>query len=306
MSKPVGWPATDLRVPEPRLPRRRRRPRRWLDVTLAGSALAHCVALLLLVLWHRAAPPPPPEQPGFAMVFDDGTISPQAVPNPGRHLERPNDANRSAASPPTQQTPEAPPQASVAPQVNLLPPEMRMMPPPMQQPGDTEAAPPPPPKPAARARTAPRASPFSHVHEYSFASRPEAGGPQGLHNSRSLNLQLGMLVKGGMLRDAVPHVSSPGADGDYLSALSDYVETHKYYPTQAAENGEEGTSVIRATIARDGTVKDVQLVESSGSRMLDLAWLSLFRDKHLAPFPDDMKESQRDFTLSMDYELIYH
>jgi len=305
MSDVGPWASMDLRVPEPRQPRRRRPQRRLIDITLVGSALAHCVALALLVFVHRVPPAAPPEQPGFAMVFDDGKISPDAVPTPGRHVERPSDADRTAVTPPTQQTPEPPPQASVAPEVNLLPPEMRMLPPPMQQPGETDQAPPPPEKPAARARTAPQASPFSHVHEYSFASRPESGGPRGLHNSRSLNLSLGMLVKGGMLRDAVPHVSSPGADGDYISALSDYVETHKYYPTQAAENGEEGTSVVRATIARDGTVKDVSLVESSGSRMLDLAWMSLFRAKHLAPFPDDMKENQRDFTLSMDYELIY-
>jgi protein TonB len=304
MADYAPWAAMDLRVPEPRQPRRRRPPRRVMDVTLAGSALVHCLALALLVFVHRAAPMPPPEQPGFAMVFDDGKISPEAVPNPGRYIERPSDAARATVAPPTQQTPEPPPEASPAPQVNLLPPEMRMMPPPMQQPGETDEAPPPPERPAARARTAPQVSPFSHVHEYSFASRPDSGGPQGLHNSRSMNLSLGMLVKGGMLRDAVPHVSSPGADGDYLSALSDYVETHKYYPQQAADNGEDGTSVIRATIVRDGTVKNVQLMESSGSRMLDVAWMSLFRSKHLPPFPDDMKENQRDFTLSMDYELI--
>jgi hypothetical protein len=36
-----------------------------------------------------------------------------------------------------------------------------------------------------------------------------------------------------------------------------------------------------------------------------MAWISLFREKHLAPFPENMRENQRDFTLSMDYELIY-
>jgi hypothetical protein len=39
--------------------------------------------------------------------------------------------------------------------------------------------------------------------------------------------------------------------------------------------------------------------------MLDLALLSMFRDKHLPPFPDDMKENERDFTISMTYEIVY-
>jgi hypothetical protein len=36
-----------------------------------------------------------------------------------------------------------------------------------------------------------------------------------------------------------------------------------------------------------------------------LALLSLFRDKHLPPFPDDMKENEHEFTISMTYEIVY-
>ena len=157
----------------------------------------------------------------------------------------------------------------------------------------------------ARTRTAPRASPFANPQQYSFESRPSASRPRGLRGSRSLNLSLGLTVRGGVLTDAVPHVASPGANGDYLELLNEYVETHKFYPEQARADNESGTSVIRATISRDGRVRDVQLVESSGSSWLDMAWLGLFRGQRLPPFPDDMKEAQRDFTMSMDYELIY-
>jgi protein TonB len=41
------------------------------------------------------------------------------------------------------------------------------------------------------------------------------------------------------------------------------------YPRASAERGEEGTCLLRITINRDGTVKDVQLKESSGYRDLD-------------------------------------
>ncbi|HEY7746566.1 MAG TPA: TonB family protein [Desulfuromonadales bacterium] len=41
------------------------------------------------------------------------------------------------------------------------------------------------------------------------------------------------------------------------------------YPRQAAERGEEGTCLLKITINRDGTVKDVRLMEPSGHRDLD-------------------------------------
>jgi len=41
------------------------------------------------------------------------------------------------------------------------------------------------------------------------------------------------------------------------------------YPARAAERGEEGTCLLKITINRDGTVKGVELKESSGHRDLD-------------------------------------
>jgi TonB family protein len=136
-----------------------------------------------------------------------------------------------------------------------------------------------------------------------FAAR-SARPTRGLHNSHSYDLSMGPVIEGGELKDAVPHIASPGADGDYMQLLSDYVETHKYYPEQAGRNGEQGTATIKAVIARDGTVKDVHLEQSSESRMLDVALLSMFRAKHLPPFPDDMREKEREFTITMTYEIV--
>lgn len=41
------------------------------------------------------------------------------------------------------------------------------------------------------------------------------------------------------------------------------------YPRRAAERGEEGTCLLKITVNRDGTVKEVRLMESSGHRDLD-------------------------------------
>ena len=62
--------------------------------------------------------------------------------------------------------------------------------------------------------------------------------------------------------------------------------------------------MIKAVFSRDGTVQSVQLMQSSGSRTLDVAWMDLFKHKRVAPFPPSMQEATQVVILSMDYELI--
>lgn len=296
---------------------RRRNTRERLGRTAAISLAIHLFALgLAIIVWYRAEKPaPPPEQPGFAVVFQGGEKSPKAVPNPGRFVTAPSQGSPPAPPPQPNQAQETPTQQAMAqpapreeaptsaPRVNLF--QGFDLPAPQEAP--REAKPTPRKAPRQLARRAPQAkdNPFAHPMMLSFAPTTPGAHSSGLRGSRSLDLSLGLTVKGGQLRDAVPHVSSPGADGDYIEALTAYVETHKFYPERAAREGESGTAVIKAVIARDGRVKDVRLVESSGSKWLDLAWISLFRNKKLAPFPDDMKEAEKEFTLGMVYELVY-
>jgi TonB family protein len=283
-------------------------PRRWLEMAVAVSLFVHgmILAIILLAKHLPSRPPEPPPEQGMEMVFEHGQQSPHAVPHPGRFIQIPRgETTGSVEQRPAQPTPPTPPPAMQRPEVNLLPPEM--LAPPM--PPTAHAEPTPSPSKAerqekARPRAAPQSNPFAHLTMQNFAPRPPSHA-RGLRNSRSFDLSMGPVIEGGQLRDAVPHIASAGADGDYMELLSEYVETHKYYPEQAGRNGEQGTATIKATIERDGTVKDVRLEQSSESRMLDLALLSMFRDKHLPPFPDDMKENERDFTISMTYEIVY-
>jgi TonB family protein len=251
------------------------------DFSLLISVLLHALVVALLIFLHRIgeAGPPAPEQPGFEIVFQGGEKSPEAAPVPT---------------------------AQNLPQVNLVPEDYNEPPPPPPQAApvpQTEASPVPRPRP--RPHPVPNSNPFAHMQVYDFGEGTARSVQRGVRGSHGLSLALGMTVRGGQLIDAVPHITAPGANGEYLDALSDYVESHKFYPEDAAQNGEQGTAVIKATIARDGTVKDVKLVESSGSQTLDWAWLGLFRGKRLPPFPDNMNDKQLELTMSMDYELIY-
>jgi TonB family protein len=300
---------SDLTLNDARPPRSERGAT-WLEWVLLGSALAHALLLAIILFARRPQEVVAivPDQQGFALIWDHGQRRPDAVPVPGRYLSMPN-GERAPNSVRSRQTREQKPQqqAMLQPQTQPQPQETQR-PTPQTHENEGEIAPIPAPhalREQHRPRTSQQVNPFAHPLNLSFSSVSRPAMRNGLHGSKSLDLSMGLLIEGGQLKDAVPHVSSPGADGDYLELLSEYVETHKFYPESAAKNGEDGVAVIRATIMRDGTVKDVHLVESSGSRDLDIAWISLFRDQHLAPFPDDMREQQRDFTLSMDYVLIY-
>ena len=281
---------------------------RWLEWAVLISLFVHGMILAIVLLAKHVpqpGPPTPPEQ-GVEMVFEHGKQAPNAVPHPGRFIQIPRgETNGQVEQKPTPQAPPPVPPATRAPQINLLPPEM--IAPPMPPVAHAEPTPAPSKaerKEKARQRSNPQTNPFAHMQLPNFAAHAPSHA-RGLRNSRSLDLSMGPVIEGGQLRDAVPHISSAGADGDYMERLTEYVETHKYYPEQAGRNGEQGTATIKALITRDGTVKDARLEQSSESRMLDLALLSMFRDKHLPPFPDDMKENEHEFTITMTYEIVY-
>jgi len=297
-------------IPDPR-PARRAVRQSWLEAALIASAFVHALLLAIFILARRAdvALPPPPPDAGFEMVFQGGVRSPDAVPAPGKFITIPKGVDVPTPPLPTQQSQSPPPpQASPAPQVNLLPPELRMLAPPEPQP-DVQATQQPTPtirRQRTRTRTAPNPSPFASPQQFSFASRPSAPVSRGLRDSKSIDLSLGRPERGGMSDDGMLHFTTPGASGSYAELLHEYVEEHKYYPEQAIENQEEGMPVISATLTRDGRIKNLRLVESSGSPSLDMAWFGLFRTMQLPPFPADMTVPQLDFTYAIEYELIRH
>jgi protein TonB len=90
---------------------------------------------------------------------------------------------------------------------------------------------------------------------------------------------------------------------DWWGEFSKFVEDHKYYPLKAAMNGEDGQSVLKLVIDRDGTVRSVKVELSSGSPELDMAWVSVFRGNKVPAFPPGTNEKQITFSASMTYIL---
>ena len=234
------------------------------------------VAVLLGVWWLSRGGMPAAEQqaPAFAVQFEGA-----GSPAPG---------------------PIAPePQA----QVNLGGAE-QLPAPPEERP--TEHVPVPPPARHYGSALRPKAdrNPFAHVVPFDLSQR-SSRQPAAASLGRGLDLSAGPVVEHGALHDSVRHVVGTHGMSDWGEELREFVEEHKYYPREAADNGEQGSAVVRMTVSRDGTVRKLTLISSSGSHLLDAAWMAVFRDNKLPPFNDDMPENEVTFSFELDYHLIY-
>jgi periplasmic protein TonB len=274
---------------------------------------------------------PVPPRPDTTLPRGEETAPAEATPPP----PPPPPTPMSEAAPPTPPTPapaEQPaPQPAAEPpassQATVTPPQVNLddIPMPMEPVPEAEAVPPPPPPTPAPPRRVPqhaatrsaarpsrtrsasrssRSSPFSSPMQLSFAPAQPPHSRRGTPSSRNLDLALGPMVRDGKLLDPVSHMNAPGATADWRNAVSAWVAAHKYYPEQAAEQGEDGVSVIRAVISRDGTVQSVQLLNRSGSQWLDTATLAIFRGQRLPAFPEDMPGGDVTVDLEMNYVLV--
>ncbi len=91
---------------------------------------------------------------------------------------------------------------------------------------------------------------------------------------------------------------------DWLNLVSAWWLRHRYYPPEAAANFEDGEVTLHMRVDHDGRVEALELTGKSGSQWLDLGALSVFRDAHLPPLPDDMPEAQIPFQATVHYILI--
>ena len=92
-----------------------------------------------------------------------------------------------------------------------------------------------------------------------------------------------------LLRDMGPTLADldPGAVDDALkrfaAAVHRRIESNKRYPAAAQKVGIEGRAGVKMTILKDGRLKEVEILDSSGYEILDKAALQSVRDA--APFP---------------------
>lgn len=106
-----------------------------------------------------------------------------------------------------------------------------------------------------------------------------------------------------LLGDA-PVGSDAAPTPEYWRDIQKRIKDKQRYPRFARESGVEGTTTIRFTLVRDGSVRDVGVAESSGRRRLDdAAKESVAAAAPFPPFPPGQTGDALTLEVSIIFEL---
>jgi protein TonB len=268
----------------------RRRPWTW------GAALALHLAVLAFILLFVRIVPIPEEQDSsdVAVVFDHGGETQTAAPR--APLKGTQEATQAQPPPP----PPPPQSADNQPEVNLNMPDTPLG----EVPALPQQATPAPPQPRpAPPRPAPPRPPQRYVMMNGMSFGQASPAPPPLSTARpALNTSL---PESNAEAVNAPELTIKGNIGaDWKAELNRWVNEHKYYPDAAAEQGQQGAVTIEFTVDRHGNVTGLRMLDGSGSPFLDQAWLGLFAENTLPPFPPGTKSDTLDITATMHFELI--
>jgi protein TonB len=86
-----------------------------------------------------------------------------------------------------------------------------------------------------------------------------------------------------------------------MGKLKNWWDQHSFYPKEASQTNEGGTVGVRVVIAADGQVMSIEVVQGSGSSVLDAAAVAVFRNAHLPPFPPGTPVQPADVVVTLHY-----
>jgi TonB family protein len=94
-----------------------------------------------------------------------------------------------------------------------------------------------------------------------------------------------------------------GADNGaaWLGKLKQWWDVHSFYPKEAAQTNESGDVRVRIVIAPDGRITSVEVVQGSGSSVLDAAAVAVFRGANLPPPPPGTPAQPFDRVVTVHY-----
>jgi protein TonB len=260
-----------------------------------------------------AQPPPPPEaaQPAPAETQPVPPVeappklalapTPPVVPSPPVVSPPPVVPPPTEPGPADVTVPPPPPPVPVvpqAPQTTQTTPAQKQTWPPMRQQPSTTAT--PSTTPNVTKTTPQHPSDFPAPMDFSFGTPAAPGVPT---PGRPI-LSLGLPRRGP--EDSAPFSLETDAEvgPDWRNALSEWVHEHAYYPEQAAELGQEGTTRVLVKTMPGGHVLSVEMEKRSGSPWLDLALEGLFRGAKLPPMPKSAGDVPVEFHFTMHYIIV--
>ena len=108
-----------------------------------------------------------------------------------------------------------------------------------------------------------------------------------------------------MPTEVIPVDRVPIAKQDYLQDIQQEIEKYKIYPEEAKEhNNDVGTVKVKFRIGKDGAIIKMEIIESSGSEILDVAGVALLKKiGKFQPIPDVLKKEFMDIILNVNYKV---
>ncbi len=100
-------------------------------------------------------------------------------------------------------------------------------------------------------------------------------------------------------------VSGAQVGTDWQRLLHQWWIEHRRYPEEAARRGEQGETVIRFKVDRNGHTSGAQILSRSGSQWLDMQSMATWNNARLPPFPTNTPENEATITVTIDYILIH-
>ena len=242
----------------------------------------------------RVEPPPAPTVPPIAAAEPPAELVLPAPPGPDPTLA-PTPAEAEAAPPAPEPAAIEPAPVDPVPQeaAPAVPPDKPATP--VTVPAPVLAAKPaaPPAEPVATASEEPAdetaagqtAAGQTAAGQTAAVALPAAGAGQG-------DLTASVGAEAGILRD------------DYKAQLLAWLQQHKRYPKTAERRRQQGIAVVAFTVAADGRVSEVALVEGSGYAALDEEALAVLRRAApLPPFPKGLANQPMSLVLPVAFTL---
>lgn len=181
----------------------------------------------------------------------------------------------------------------------------------------------PAPQPPAKAAPAPTAASVPPTSTPAVATRPapteEAASPQlaprepAVETERETsNTKQARVSDGADSQDSDDPLGLGGSadqgalDSErarYLGQLQAAIERLKHYPQQARLRRQQGTVAVRFSIAGDGSIRNLEIVKSSGSSILDRSVEQLFRRLQLPAPTGELLPTLQQLTLPVTFQL---
>lgn len=264
-------------------------------------------------------PPTPNAEPPAAQASPKPPAPEPPVSTPDLAEPEPSPAPDIAVEPaePPQPQPIPQPEPEPAPAPNPEPPAVRLAEPEPPAPSVSPPAlapdlppmvplpplPPAPTPPRPRQQALPRPAPgaFAAPIDLNFGRAPS---PRTAGSSRAIDFSLGAPKPGPNKSEAFFDIRAANIGADWAQGLAVYWRQHRYYPQQAAQNGEDGTVEIQIVVNRLGRVESVEIERRSGSPWLDMAAVGTWRNAQLAPLPAENTDRTITIPLTINYLLI--